>query len=211
MATLGTYQRFNIIGSGPGSEVWQTGFWTAAITPPSTQAALQTDCDAIAAFVTTWWNAVKVDIAQGYALQKLNAYQYVAPSTSATLQASHQYTASPGTGGSSGNPLDTALVVSIRSAVPGRSHRGRMYIPFHNPINGSTGCCVASEYATYGTATKALFTSVAGYSSYVPVVVSRTHNTWDPVANIDTDNLPDVQRRRVNRLHPTATQVLAFP
>jgi hypothetical protein len=42
-------------------------------------------------------------------------------------------------------------------------------------------------------------------------VVSRTTGQWYPPTNIDTDNKPDVQRRRENRLLPSHTQVLAFP
>jgi hypothetical protein len=44
-----------------------------------------------------------------------------------------------------------------------------------------------------------------------PAVVSRHLHQWFPPSAIDTDNKPDVQRRRENRLVPTSTQVLAFP
>jgi hypothetical protein len=200
-----------IKGTGPGSEIWQTGFWTSAVTPPGTQAQLQTDCNAIAAFVTTWWTAIKVSIYSSYALTEVDMYQYVAPSTVASLQAQTVLTASPGTNATPGSPIDTCVVVSLRSAVPGRSNRGRMYLPYHSTAAVATGLFVNSNTDNYGTATKALMTSVAGYASYVPVVVSRTHSTWQPLAAIDTDNKPDVQRRRENRLLPSHTQVLAFP
>jgi hypothetical protein len=45
----------------------------------------------------------------------------------------------------------------------------------------------------------------------VPVVVSRTHHTWQPLASIITDNKPDVQRRRENKLAASSVQVLSFP
>lgn len=211
MPALGTYQRVVIKGTGPNSEIWQTGFSTAAVTPPTTQAGLQTDCTAISAFITTWWNAIKGSIYSSYALTEVDMYQYVAPSTVATLQAQTVLTANPGTSAATGSPIDTALVTSIRSAVPGRSHRGRMYVPCHAGCQVANGMFTGTPNVTYGTALKALFTSVAGYSSYVPVVVSRTHNTWDAVASLVTDNKPDVQRRRENKLIPTNTQVLAFP
>lgn len=211
MTTLGTYQRVVIKGTGIGSEVWQTGFWTVAGTPASTSAQLATDCAAIAAFVTTWFNAIKASVYSSFALTEVDMYQYIAPATTASLQAQSILTANPGTMASGGSPIDSCCVVSIRSAQPGRSGRNRLYVPFHGQAAVANGCFTSTATDAVGTATKALFTSVAGYSTYVPVVVSRTKNSWYQPTNIDTDNKPDVQRRRENKLLPTHTQVLAFP
>ena len=211
MATLGTYQRVVIKGTGIGSEVWQTGFWTVAGTPPSTQAQLNTDCAAIAAFVSTWWTTVKAFVYGTYALTEVDMYQYVSPSTHASLQAQTVLSAVAGTLVTPASPVDTCCVVSIRSGQPGRSGRNRMYVPDHQTISNGTGTFSGTSYSSIGTATKALFSSVAGYSSYVPVVASRTMNQWFQPTAFDTDNKPDVQRRRENKLTPTATQVLPFP
>lgn len=211
MTTLGTYQRVVIKGTGVGSEIWQTGFWTVAGTPAGTQAQLATDCTAMAGFVGTWFTAIKGLLYTSFSLTEVDMYQYVSPATTASLQAQNVLTAVPGTLAAASSPIDTSCVVSIRSATPGRSGRNRMYVPCHGQITPATGCFASSANNTIGTATKALFTSVAGYSTYVPVVLSRTKNAWYPPVNIDTDNKPDVQRRRENRLLPTATQVLAFP
>jgi hypothetical protein len=127
------------------------------------------------------------------------------------LQAQVILTANPGTLAGASSPIDTCCVVSIRSAQPGRSGRNRLYVPCHTTVGPTDGCFGSAAQNTLGTATKALFTSVAGYSTYVPVVLSRTKNAWFAPSNIDTDNKPDVQRRRENKLIPTATQVLAFP
>lgn len=211
MTTLGTYQRVVIKGTSIGSEVWQTGFWTVAGTPPATQAQLSTDCVAMAGFVTTWFNAIKTLIYTSFKLTEVDMYQYVSPATVASLQAQDVITAVPGTLAGAASPIDSCCVVSIRSATPGRSGRNRLYVPCHTSCGPSDGCFGSAAQNTIGTATKALFTSVAGYSTYVPVVLSRTKNAWYAPTNIDTDNKPDVQRRRENKLLPTATQVLAFP
>lgn len=211
MSALTTYQRVVLKGTGPSSEIWQTGFWTESVTPPSTQAQLQTDCNAIAAFCTTFYNSLKPTIYSAYAFTEVDMYQYVYPGSTATLQAQTILTPNAGGKATAGSPIDTCIVASIRSSVPGRSNRGRMYLPYHDTISATTGMLSAATNNTYGTAVKTLFTSVAGYAGYVPVVVSRTHGTWQPVSSIVTDNKPDVQRRRENRLLPTATQVLAFP
>jgi hypothetical protein len=208
---LGTYQKVVIKGTGPGSEVWQTGFWTTCTTNPVDQPALQTLCNTIAPFVTTWWAAVKGTIYALYSFTEVDMYQYVAPSTTAQFQAQTILTASAGTYVTNGGSIDQSLVVSIRSARPGRSGRNRMYVPFHQAITATTGLASNSQTDGIGTATKALFTAVAGGSVAAPIVVSRTHGFWNAPSNIDTDNKPDIQRRRENRLLPTHTQVLAFP
>lgn len=208
---LGTYQKVVIKGTGPGSEIWQTGFWTTCTTNPVDQPALQSLCNTIAPFVTTWWAGVKTKVTPLYSFTEVDMYQYVSPSTTAQFQAQTIITAVPGTLATNGSPIDTALVVSIRSPLPGRSGRNRMYIPMHEAISISTGLVSNTTTDQYGTATKALFTAVAGGSVAAPIVVSRAHSFWNVPSNIDTDNKPDVQRRRENRLLPTHTQVLAFP
>jgi hypothetical protein len=86
-----------------------------------------------------------------------------------------------------------------------------MYVPFHDAVTFGTGMWSGTQTGLIGTATKTMFSSIAGGSSAVPVVASRTTHQWYGVASIVTDNKPDVQRRRENKLLPSATQVLAFP
>lgn len=211
MTTLGTYQRVVIKGTSIGAEQWQTGFWTVAGTPPTTQAQLSTDCSAIAAFVSTWWTAVKAGVYNSFSLTEVDMYQYVSPSVTASLQAQTILSAVAGTLAAAGPSIDQACVCSVRSSTPGRSGRNRLYVPCHTAVSNVNGCFSSAINNTIGTATKALFTSVAGYSTYVPVVLSRTKNQWYQPTGFNTDNKPDVQRRRENRLAATATQVLTFP
>jgi hypothetical protein len=86
-----------------------------------------------------------------------------------------------------------------------------MYVPCHVGVQAANGNWASPDSNAIGTATKTLMSSVAGYASYVPIVVSRTHSTWQPLASLITDSKPDVQRRRENRLAAITTQVLAFP
>ena len=86
-----------------------------------------------------------------------------------------------------------------------------MYVPCHMPVGFADGCYAAADTNAIGTATKALFTAILGGSTGGVVVVSRTHSIYSLVSALDTDNKPDVQRRRENRLRPSTTQVLAFP
>lgn len=211
MVALADYQKIVIKGTGPGSEIWQTGFSTVVTTPITTQSALQSYLNSIVPFVSTWWTSIKVGVNSSYAWTGVSAYQYQAPSTVAQFQADAPQTPSAGTLATAGCPIDTCCVVSLRSSTPGRSHRGRMYVPLHTAVPAAGALWIASTTNTVGTATKALFSSILGGTAGGVCVVSRTHNTYDLLTTLITDNKPDVQRRRENRILPTNTQVLAFP
>jgi hypothetical protein len=208
---LGTYQKFVIKGTGPGSEIWQTGFYTTCTMNPVDQPALQALLNTIAPFVDTFFAALKSKIYPTYTYTEVDAYQYVSPSHVAAFNAQAIRTPTAGTLVGNGQQLDGAVVCSIRTPLPSRRGRGRMYLPCHDVVQPSGMLANAATNTQYGTALKALFSSIVGGSVAAPIVVSRTGNFWNPPTQIITDNKPDVQRRRVDRLLPTSTQILAFP
>lgn len=211
MTALGTYYKLVIKGTGPASEIWQTGLSLVSTVDPSTQAAIQADANTLQGFVATWYTAIKSFLYTSYNYTGVSLYQYIAPSTTAHLQANVPVAAVPGTLATAGSPIDTATVVSIRSADPSRRGRNRLYVPDHTTCAAATGMRSTTSTSSIGTATKALFTAIVGSSTYAPIVISRTGGKWEVPLFLDTDNKPDVQRRRENRLLPTSTQVLAFP
>lgn len=211
MAGLGVYQKIVIRGTGPGAEVWQTGFHIAATTVPASQADLQTLLNTIAPYVDTWWTAVKASAFSSYVYTTVDAYQYVDPATTAQYQATSPRTATPGSLSSGQSTLDQACVVSLRSANPSRSGRNRMYVPCHAQVQSNGMFLSATTNTAIGTATKTLFSSIAGGTSAVPIVASRAIHQALPLVSLITDNKPDIQRRRINRINPTSQQVLAFP
>lgn len=186
--------RYVIRGTGPGSEIWQTGFWLQRA--EADQASLQTDTDASAASITTFWNAIKGTIYTSYALTELRTYWYSGGSNQATFEAAHIFTPNPGTNATPGSPIDTCLVASLRTARVGLSYRGRMYLPYHGQVTPGTGL-VSGAPATYANAVAALLSDALNMT---PVVVSRHLATFEPITNVVVDQRPDVQRRRENRL-----------
>lgn len=211
LVALADYQKIVIQGKGPGSEIWQTGFATVVTTPITSQAGLQSYSNTLEPFVNTWWTSVKPHVAPLYSYLGIAVYQYQAPSTTAQFQAQTTRAAVPGTIVGSIIPIDTACVVSLRTAVPGRSTRGRMYVPCHDLVQATDGCWASSVNTAIGTATKTLFNAILGGSTGGVAVVSRTHNSYQLLTGLVTDNKPDVQRRRENRLAASNTQVLTFP
>jgi hypothetical protein len=109
---------------------------------------------------------------------------------------------SSGTDGLSQLPNEVAWVVSLRTATAGRRTRGRMYLPA--PSKGqvndqgrySTDRCVSIATAAA--------TLLGGWSSgathYTAVVASATGSLMTPVLTVAVGDVPDVQRRRRDRL-----------
>lgn len=114
----------------------------------------------------------------------------------------------PGTG-TSNHPAQTAMVVSLRSSVPGRSGRGRMYLP-------ATGAAIAaamqfsSSIITGVAARSAQLVEDLGTSSYQDVglkaVVASTAGARQ-ITRVEVDNDPDTQRRRSDKLQASQTAI----
>lgn len=212
MGDLLQYDRLAITGRGPGAEIWQTSIGLVAVgSGPGTQAALQAQANMIEPLVNTWWTSVKTKVDPSYSYTGISIYQYIAPVTVAQLQARVDRTAVPGTLANGGCPIDTAMVHTLGTGIPGRSTRGRMYVPYHDACVVGTGLWPTAQPATWAGFLKTLLNGITGGSAFVPVVISRTHGTQNPITSIKVDNKPDVQRRRENRLNASATAVVSVP
>lgn len=105
-----------------------------------------------------------------------------------------------GSDGSIALPFQVASVISLHTAIGGRSGRGRVYIPGLCVDSVAAGGVMSSTLITaltdYATALKAIVT-VAG-ESVAWSVLSRKHSVIEPVTFETVDNRFDVQRRRAN-------------
>lgn len=83
-------------------------------------------------------------------------------------------------------PPQTAGLISIRTTLPGRSHRGRTFIPFPTEAQNDTGGIPTAAYQTLlsniGTALMSsvgvVTLSPAGSATMVPVMYSKKLNTY---------------------------------
>lgn len=121
------------------------------------------------------------------------------------------YTGTAFTGGLT-NPVQTSVVLSLRSDTPGRSGRGRLYWPGVGDI-GLTGSgrigsvlvqSMATQASTYLRALQDALKAQAFPSTPITVelgVVSTTHAGMQTRVNrVQVGDIPDVQRRRRDRL-----------
>lgn len=194
-----------IVGHLTGGEIFTTGFWLSD-TPIATQADANSLAAAIKALITTTsFATIRSAISATSGYDVVRVYSHPDGQELAQFIGESGSTSVVGTG-TTYHPLQCALVVTTRTNLAGRRHRGRMYFPWtaaplgsdHQVGSGSLAPFLA-EVDTFLTAVNAL-TGVGGVA-----VVSRVGaGEQNPVTAISADTRLDIQRRRANRQVATA-------
>lgn len=107
-------------------------------------------------------------------------------------------------------PNQCAVVVTLETGTPGRSHRGRAYLP---PVNinalrqdGQLLSSACTQLAnSFASMLKALHDDPAPVGR--PVVASATKGSMTTVNQVRVDSIVDTQRRRRNKLLPLSSIV----
>lgn len=188
--------RVVLAGSSAGGEDWSTGFWLSSGAPAQTILDA-IDNEAVEPFFTTISDAIFTT----WTFRSLSVYSYAAGGNAASSQAVKAENIA-GQQNTNGSPFSTALVVSLLSGRPGRSGRGRMYLPYHRSIGG-TGHVSGTDPALFGGAVNTMLSTIRGNADgLTPVIMSRTHTELSPITSVRVDDLPDTQRRRDADLVP---------
>lgn len=183
-----------ISGLFVGGESWQTTWWDSSTTPPSVDdtstglfAATSEFTTMITEFSNFWSSATSAT--------DFDQYGY----TGGGAASSHGHASLSVTGaGSAVLPYQCCVVMTLRTGLPGRSYRGRMYWP-------ATGTAISNTTGLLNTGlvnncVDALATFFGALTGGTAVVVSQTNTTMQEVTSVDADYVPDTQRRRVNKL-----------
>lgn len=107
----------------------------------------------------------------------------------------------PGTHTGSSTMPQVALVASLHTALPGKSHRGRLFgFPPPDDVLDSEGrLTTAYPFETLITTIAADVESSSNISGAVFSVFSAKLDSSDPVLSVTKDNRVDTQRRRLTR------------
>lgn len=190
------------------AQSWSCGFWVGLNLSGS--GLTQTQVDAILAAintqVATWWTGIKSFNATDVGWDNLTVNFYPSGSRTASIISRSSFT--PVMGSVSGNnPLPQAMVCSLRSTSPGRSGRGRMYVPFTGPSVGSGHQYTLSQVTPVASTTQVLLTAINnlnlttnGVTSQQVVINSVTKGTKASVTKVVCDSLPDFQDRRQDKV-----------
>lgn len=98
------------------------------------------------------------------------------------------------------HPLQTSVVVSLRTAFAGRRYRGRFYWPALGWTVGATGKFTGTPVSAAADDFAEMLEFIAGADGTSvelrPVVVSKAGGFVTPVTSVSVGDVPDTQRRR---------------
>lgn len=124
-------------GTTVNGGTWSFGFWSTVSTAGTpTDANMATALNTAKTPLEAFWTSFKVYAAAGTNLTRHSAYFYPAGAALAANVAHIDITPVPGTGSTPTSPR-SAVVVTTLTASSGRSHRGRMYLPFTGTASSS--------------------------------------------------------------------------
>jgi hypothetical protein len=112
-----------------------------------------------------------------------------------------------GTASSSALPNQCAIVVSLLTGIPGRSTRGRAYLPGFASVSmgGVTGQLQTGGVAQVCNAFAAMLSGIKDTTNgRSPVIASATHGLMTPITGVAIDTIVDTQRRRRDKLTAVA-------
>lgn len=192
-----------------GQEVFEWGFWFGAVA--DTLADQQT-------FANTWRDLFQEDVLDtltplittdcGY--DSIRVYGYLHPTGPADFVTDSPITGGVGTGVGAGMPLQVAGCVTLRTALAGRRHRGRLYLPINNAgvlashqTDSSHVDGITDDLATWFNHMNA--GQVSGGGEGGVCVISQVAGVATPVTLLTMDTKLDVQRRRAASQIATAT------
>lgn len=190
-------------GDMPNGEIWSTGFWMQGDAPTS---AAEANALALLAYdefsatdgsggmyatlvnlmnAATSWNQVNVYVYPTGGPTATFVGQYILPTVALGSATAH-------------NPNQVALVITLRTGLSGRSHRGRMYLPATGVPMAADGQVSQATIDAVVNAWAAAFSDWNGASEGKIVVVSTKLTASTPVSVVSADSRADIQRSRAN-------------
>ena len=149
------------------------------------------------------------------AYTSVTLYCYPTGGTSAAAVATAPITGKAGTSTASGAPLQTSMVLTLRTGQAGRSFRGRIYLPARGGMaSGATGYLASGTGPVVTPVINwlhqiAILTPFPGGVGARAGVASTRRGVFTPLSQITVDLKPDIQRRRANKF-PSGT-VFSYP
>ena len=106
------------------------------------------------------------------------------------------------------NPFQSALVATLQTGRPGRSYRGRMYLPFlTSAFNAgkisTTSVTLGARAAAVADLLADTATAASSFPGLQPAVVSKAADAVTSVTSVRVGDIMDTQRRRRDSLVET--------
>lgn len=191
-------------GALPGGEIWETGFWMTdtGVTDAGTANALAdivsgtlNSSDASGAMrilANQLWSS-------GTSWLETRVYAYLTASKKATVIGTYTLPA-PRIG--VGNPVlpnQCAAVLTMRTGLAGRQHRGRMYLPCNSPTLDANAEIPLQNTLAVVNAFATGFSDINASDTGSIVVVSDVGSAATPLSSVTMDTRVDIQRSRAKQ------------
>lgn len=207
----GRFARLVIRGNILGTQTWSTGICLDAVVLSYTQAEVDAFLAAASTLVGSFWTNGTTTTWQNQnstatTISGLALYVYGegGEAAGATIQGEYLYpTALVGTGNNY-KPTQTALVATMLTGVPGRSFKGRSYMPCTSAAIGATHQLTQAQVTALAASWKLLLdglASVAGADFGDPIVHGSRGSI--PITAVRVDSELDIQRRRADKILAT--------
>lgn len=207
------YVRVTAGGNISGSQTWSVGLSLAA-DDATTVATLQ---DFLAGFRTIFetrlWASTGTTLRQRNSAQvtlaRYRAYYYPFAGQPVGAQAAIDITPLAGQAGGGYHPTQVSLVASLLTGLPGRSYRGRMYLPFTGATLENDNQASLTDITAMATGVKNLIADVNTLTTTTgpgDVVIAGSAGNI-PVTSVRVDSECDIQRRRANKVLALRTNI----
>ena len=196
-----TVYRCTASGLTPQGELWVTGLWLEKVGGTISGAAaawhtafdlmwagVASPADSILQFISVDASCVETVVNSVDASFRHNVEQV---RTSESLA---------GTSMSENLPPQTSAIVSLRTALPTRAGRGRMFLPpMTTDVEVTTGVIDPTSADRISLAAEGMLQSLIT-STYQPVIAHRQLGTTTNITSCNVPNVFGTQRRRTNKL-----------
>jgi hypothetical protein len=188
--------RHRVTGPGSAGDIWVTTMHSSSA---NTLASVHT---AWTTFVNSFLSGTLNAMWNTHMSATETITDQLDPVTGKNVAQSISSISQTGTGvGGSVSPRN-CIVIGLRTTLPTRAGRGRMYWPSPDDSHYlTTGLFVSADVTTIDTGFATALTTFKATSQ--PVVYHRATKTFDSVVNSATSNVPGTQRRRTNKVTPT--------
>lgn len=188
--------RHRVTGPGAAGDIWVSTLHSSSA---NTLASVHT---AWTTFVNSFLSATMNAMWNTHTSATETITDQLDPVTGKNVAQSISSIAQVGTGvGGSVSPR-TCMVIGLRTTLPTRAGRGRMYWPSPDDSHfTTTGLYVGADVTTIDTGFATALTTFKATSQ--PVIYHRLLRTFDSVVQSSTSNVPGTQRRRTNKIVPT--------
>lgn len=187
-----TIFRHRVSGPGSGGDIWVSTMHSSSVSGLTAvhgawEFFISTFCSST---MNAMWNTHQS--ATTVVTDQLDpvTYKNVAQASSAITEVG------TGTGGTP-SPR-TCMVIGLRTAVPTKAGRGRMYWQSPDDSHFTTGGAYATADCT--TVANAFASGLTGFrTTATPIIFHRRFGTFDTITKVTVGDIPGTQRRRTNK------------